>query len=186
MGQFLSIGIVTRLGILKKEMEKGRIEPAEVFELIENTLHYPIDIYEVTENEDAIFLTLKNDIITSELIPFLEKFYPIMYRDKNDCIFVSDIINKLKNTPPVEWMNIAENDPHYFFQMDKYAENDRLYFDKDFKPRINVRYKCISLSTEGKIVMEEYGRQFNFMKYCMNEAFKAFSIAGALRVYITG
>ena len=109
-----------------------------------------------------------------------------MYRDKDDCIFVSDIIKKLKKTPPVEWMNIAEKYPHYFFQTDEYAENDSLYFDKDFKPRINVRYNCISLSTEGKIVMEVYGRQFNFMKYCMKEAFKAFSIAGALRVYITG
>jgi len=34
--------------------------------------------------------------------------------------------------------------------------------------------------------MEEYGRQFNFIKYCMNKAFNEFKIAGALRIYITG
>jgi hypothetical protein len=39
---------------------------------------------------------------------------------------------------------------------------------------------------KGKIIMEEYGQQFNFFKYCMLQAYNQFPIASALRVYITG
>ncbi len=186
MGQYLSVGIVTRLSVLKKEMEKGKIEQAEVFEQLENTLYFPIDIYDVTENDNAIILTLKNDVFMSELLSFLRKFYKIMYPDKEYTTERDEVIEKLRTSLPADWMDIAENKSFCFFQKDKYGASDKLYFEKDFKPSVRVHYDGISLSTEGKIFMEEYGRQFNFVKYCMKAAFKEFAIAGALRVYITG
>jgi hypothetical protein len=51
---------------------------------------------------------------------------------------------------------------------------------------ISVYYDCPLLSMEGKISMETFGRQFKFLKYIMMQSFKQFTLAGALRIYITG
>lgn len=109
-----------------------------------------------------------------------------MYPGKDHRKNTVEVIEKLKTTSPVDWMIIAEDKNFYFFQKNDYSKNDILLFEKDFRPQVDVFYDCIMLSAEGKIIMEEYGRQFHFFKYCMKEAFKDFAIAGALRVYITG
>ena len=186
MGRYLAIGIATNLSISKVEMKKGKIRKSEFLKQLEISLHFPVSIYDVTETDDDIILTLKNEIFTSELIPFLEKFYPILYMDKDESGEAVRAINKLRTSPPSDWMKIAEEKDLYYFQKDEYGENDRLLFDKDFQPRVKVCSDCIMFSAEGKIMMEVFGRQFSFFKYCMKEAFREFAIAGALRVYITG
>nr|VFJ91287.1 MAG: hypothetical protein BECKLFY1418B_GA0070995_10258 [Candidatus Kentron sp. LFY] len=71
------------------------------------------------------------------------------------------------------------------FQYDSDGEWDYL---EDNHSTIRVRHDCLLLSLEGKIPMEEHGRQFIFLKYAMAQAFKQFPfpLAGALRIYITG
>ena len=58
------------------------------------------------------------------------------------------------------------------------------YLKKGFS-RVTINYENIILSMEGKIIMEEYGRQFRFLKHTMKNAFKDFSLASALNIYIT-
>ncbi len=98
-----------------------------------------------------------------------------MYYDK--------IIKKLKTLPPSEWLQWAAEQPEEAFQFDEYGMRD--YMEANHR-KICVYYDCLLLSMEGKIMMEVFGRQFKFFKYTMMQTFKQFSIAGALRTYITG
>lgn len=185
MGQYLSIGIVTELSISKVQMHKGKVEQTDVLHQLENTLYFPIAIFDKTEQDDALIFTLKKEVFDSELLPFLEKFYKTMYREK-DYEHAGTAIEELKKTSPSEWAAIAASKSLYYFQKDEYANKDTIRFDIAFLPRVDVHYDCILLSSEGKILMEEYGRQFHFLKFCMQEAFKEFALAGALRVYLSG
>ena len=185
MGQYLSIGIVTEFSISKEQMHKGKVEQTDVLHQLENTLYFSTAIFDKKERDDALIFTLKREVFDSELLPFLEKFYKTMYQGK-DYEHAGTAIEKLKKTSPSEWVAIAASKSLYYFQKDEYANKDTIRFDIAFLPRVDVHYDCILLSSEGKILMEEYGRQFHFLKFCMQEAFKEFALAGALRVYLSG
>ncbi len=183
MGQFLAIGLVTKQIIPKDQLEKGKISNEELILKMQKELHFNPVIFDFTENEKNIVFKLKKELFESELIPFLEKFYPLIYINNN---LYLETLKELKNTTSDKWLPFAEHKSCEQFQMDDYGAEDNLYFDKDFQPRVKIFNKSILLSMEGKIMMESYGRQFNFFKLCMTEMFKEFRLAGALRVYITG
>jgi hypothetical protein len=185
MGQYLAIGLITKASVNKQEMTKGKVSEAELTDELKKSLHFNPNIFERSENNDYLVFTLRKDVLETQLIPLLEKLYPLIYASSQDRDYC-EIIEKLKETEPAERLDLAESKYYIEFQKDKYGESDRLHFMKDFRPKIKVSYDCIMLSTEGKIMMEEYGRQFNFFKYCIAQTFKEFSLAGAIRVYITG
>ncbi len=183
MGQFLAIGLVTKQIISKDQLEKGKISNEELISKMQKELHFNPVIFDFTENEKDIVFKLKKELFESELIPFLEKFYPLIYINNNSYL---ETLNELKSALSENWLPLAEDKSYEEFQIDNYGIEDNLCFDKAFKPRVTVYYESILLSMEGKIMMESYGRQFNFFKLCMTDMFKEFRLAGALRVYITG
>ncbi len=182
MGQFLSIGIVTKCIISKDNLHKHKISQDELIDKMKQNLHFEPTIYDLTDAAEVYIFNLKSAVLEEQLIPFLEKFYPLIgnYSD------FKQTIDTLKKISPNEWLKYSEEKNSYDFQSDEYGECDYLYFNKPFNPRVNVSYEAIMLSAEGKIIMEEYGRQFKFFKYCMQSTFSEFSLAKALRVYITG
>lgn len=184
MGQYLSIGIVTEFSISKEQMHKGKVEQTDVLHQLENNLYFPTAIFDKTERDDALIFTLKKEVFDSELLPFLETFYKTLYQGK-DYKHASTALEELKKTSPSEWPAIAASRSLYYFQKDEYANRDTISLDIAFLSRVDVDYYCILLSSEGKILMEEYGRLFHFLKFCMKEAFKEFALAGALRVYFS-
>lgn len=183
MGQFLAIGIVTKQIISKQELQKYKISLDELVSKMQNELHFNPEIYDFFEDEKDVKFILKNEVFVKELLPFLEKFYPMIYDNSKSYL---ETLKELKNTTSDKWLPFAEHKSCEQFQMDDYGAEDNLYFDKDFQPRVKILNKSILLSMEGKIMMESYGRQFIFFKLCMIEMFKEFRLGGALRVYITG
>ena len=185
MGQFLAIGIITNHSVIKAELNKYKISTEDLILKMETDLYFKPEIYSITETESSILFELKAEIIKIELVSFLEKLYPQLYPSRKH-IEYADTLALLKNKNIAEWFKLAKDKSSEEFQWDDYGEKDRLYFDMDFQPKIDVQKKAIILSIEGKIIMETYGRQFNFFKYGMQEAFASFKLAGALGVYITG
>ncbi len=110
--------------------------------------------------------------------------YPLVYPFDRE--LYEDFLEKLNNAEPTKWIDLTDERRYEVFQTDKYGMPDYVVFKMPFNPHIDVICNSILLSMEGKIVMEEYGRQFNFFKFCMQHTFSEFLIAKALRVYITG
>ncbi len=185
MGQYLAIGLVTVVVASKTEMEKGKISQAELIAEMERQLHFAPALFELQETADSLRFLLKQDVLQAQLLPFLEEFYPFVY-DEDDEDGSGKALTRLRATEPSTWLEVAEGKYFYSFQEDRYGHGDTLYFKKDFRPKVRISYKHILLSMEGKIIMEEYGRQFHFFKHCMVQAFAKHPLAGALRVYITG
>lgn len=180
MGQFLAIGLVTKIGVEKKEIDKAQLNLKQLQEKMKEELNYIPEIYVASDEKDFYYFKLKDDIFHAQLIPLLKTIYPLLY-DNSMCY--DDIIKKLKTLPPAEWLQWAAGKPKEAFQFDKSGMRD--YMEINHR-EICLYYDCLLLSMEGKIVMEVFGRQFKFFKYTMMQTFKQFSIAGALRTYITG
>ena len=180
MGQFLAIGLVTKIGVEKKEVDKAQLNLEQLQKKMKEELHYIPKIHVASDSEDFYHFILKDDIFHAQLIPFLKEIYPLLY---DNPIYYDNIINKLKTLPPSEWLQWAAGKPEEAFQSDEYGMRD--YMEINHR-KIFIYYDCLLLSMEGKIMMEVFGRQFKFFKYTMMQTFKQFSLAGALRTYITG
>ena len=180
MGQFLATGLVTEMTISKKEADNAGYDFDKISTLLEQKMFFPSEIYEKTEHDEYYELKLKKEILHTQLLPFLEAFYPKMYHNFGK---YKSVLSKLKDTEPVKYLDWAEDKPAECYQLDEYAMSETL---GSYPKYVRVNFEIIMLAIEGKIEMEAYGTQFNFFKYCMAQTFKDFSISSALRVYITG
>ncbi len=180
MGQFLAIGLVTKISVDKKKLALAKITLEQLQERMKAELHYEPELYLLHDADDFYGFDLNEDIFCAQLLPLLEKLYPLLYQDTE---MYQNALQKLRTMPPSEWMAWAKNKPNESFQFDKYGMRETIegkYTD------VHLYYESILLSMEGKIVMEAYGRQFRFVSYTMMQTLKQFSLAGSLRMYITG
>ena len=184
MGQFLAIGIITSCGTSKTHLQKYNITKEELITEMITQKYFEPTIYDVEETDEQYRFTLKNEVLETQLIPFLENFYPLVYK-KGDGAY-KETIEQLKITKPDLWLEYASHKYREEFQEDAYGEPYYLKFDKPFVPTTAIHFSTIMLSLEGKIFMEMSARQFNFFKYCIQQTFAEFSIAKAIQVYITG
>ncbi|NJL76663.1 MAG: hypothetical protein HC892_18240 [Saprospiraceae bacterium] len=184
MGQFLSIGIVTACGTSKKGLQKNNITKEELVAEMIVKHHFEPSIYDFSETTENYLFKLQSTVIENQLLAFLEKFYPLVYSGKSNEF--ESAIKKLRTSEPSTWLALADERSYAEFQLDEYGEYEYLHFDKPFGSSAKIFSTAIMLSCEGKISMEEFGRQFIFFKYCMQQTFPEFSIAKALRVYISG
>lgn len=183
MGQYLAIGLITECGCSKKKLDQQNVTQDELIGAMKNKLHFDPTIYNLSEANDNYLFTLKPDVLEQQLIPFLEKLYPLLYSDSTD---YQHTLDELKKTPSEEWLNLAEEQQNEAFQIDEYGENEYIYFDKPFKPSAGIFSTSVMLACEGKIMMEESGSLFNFFRYCLQQTFINFPISNAIRIYITG
>jgi len=179
MGQYLGIGIMTRLTIEKANIKKAKVSKNDLFEAMKNKFHLDVEIYNLTEDDEYMVLHLKDEVFQNQLVPMLEKLYPILYTEPE----WQDALEKIKSTEPEKFMKLAENKSEEYFQLDRYGTYEYLSFKNS---EVKISSVSILLSLEGKIIMETYGRQFNFFKYCIKQTLNEFSLANAIRVYITG
>lgn len=186
MGQYLAIGITTRLSISKDEATKAKISFEEVLQKMQHTLYFAPDIYDFSEEKGYWLWILKKAIWEAELFNFLKTIYPMLHTEKGYSDYEKALV-KLSETNPSTWLELANDKSFSSFQIDKYGENERLYFnEKPFIPKITVSLESVALAMEGKIMMETYGGFFNFFKICIQKAFPNSQISKAIRVYITG
>ena len=180
MGQFLAIGLVTKIGVNKSKTDKINLSLEQLQEQMQRDLHYVPDLYTASEEDGYYHFLLNEEIFHAELPPFLKTFYPLLYSKP---AYYEYVLEKLADMSPSEWLQWAQGKPEEAFQFDEYGTRDYLSVGHT---RIPVSYDAVLLSMEGKIVMETFGRQFTFVKYAMMQTFRQFRLAGALRMYITG
>jgi len=183
VGQFLAIGIVTRFFVKKSEADQAKLEISDLQDIMKQKFYYPPEIYHNDSDEEYHYFYLKEEVFSSQLIGFLEKIYPKIYNDPDFTNNYDKLLVKLKESSSTMWMELAESKSQFAFQ---YDDNGMWDIFRVNGSKIRINYDIILLSMEGKILMEEYGRQFNFFKYTIMQAYKNFSLAGALRIYITG
>jgi hypothetical protein len=168
----------------KSEIKKAGLDVITLQEKMKKEVLYVPELYEVSEpaeGEEYYTFTLKEEIFRVQLLPFLREIYPVMYRTPQ---FGQNLVDDLNGKTVTEWLEIAENKSDCEFQMDIYAMSDCI---GDYPNRIYVNYnKTIILDLAGKIFMESSGGLFHFFKDVIVKNFSEFSLAGAIRVYITG
>ncbi len=186
MGQYLAIGISTKLTVSTAAAVKVKISIEDVLQKMQQTLHFSADIYDFSEEKGYWTWTLKKDIWEGELLHFLQTIYPLLYLNKEYTDY-DEVLDKISQSQASSWLELAKNKEFTAFQIDKYGEDEYLYFEeKPFQPKLTVGLESVALAMEGKIMMETYGRFFTFFNLCFQKAFPDFQMSKAIRAYITG
>ena len=186
MGQFLAIGIAHEIATSREEIRKKNISIEELRQEIEQSMLFDMKLYNETEKDNSLVFTLKNQALERDLIPFLESFYPIVYRD-SDHEYLK-LLQILRTTPYTKWIDLAEKKSSYAFRLDVYGESQYVTFStKDFRPSIRLYLKNLMFYMgDGKILTEGIDNVLMFFKHCIIETFKEHPIAKSMHVYITG
>ncbi|MDR1491496.1 MAG: hypothetical protein LBT05_02055 [Planctomycetaceae bacterium] len=181
MGQFLAIGLAQQIVVSNKNLEHNKITLQELRTELQ-TNNYDLDIYDETTNEESIIFTLKESVIQTDLIPFLESFYPKFYGNQSKK-YTENVLEQLR-AEPTQWLDFAKRKSEEAFQWD----NDSSYylcFTKPFHPYISLSFSYVILSLGGKIMSEGISQYLDFFKYCIQETFKEHPIAKSVRPFIT-
>ncbi len=184
MGQYLSTGLVYAFSLSKEKAEKEKISIADVEEVLEQEYLFSMEIYDKSMDDRYYHWVIKESVFEKELPLLLTDLLPRISKDKKD---VMTVLENVKDRSTQDILAFADRKSCYSFRKDDYAEDMWLRFSKkSFTPCIPLHTEMLSFSMEGKIIMECYGEQFRFFKYCIIKTYPLLSIATAVRTYITG
>ena len=186
MGQNLAIGLAYEMRVPLSELRQGNISKKELRQEMEQSLLFDMSLYEASQAKKMLFFTLKNQVLETDLIPFLEAFYPMVYQgsDDEEC---KEVLKKLRSLPVSEWLDMAEEADLTPFQYDRYAESQYITFSKAFQPEILVDCEYLMLYYgNGKIITEGIDDFLHLFKQCIHATFHSHPIAKSMQVYISG
>lgn len=185
MGQFLAIGLRLELAVRKQDvaehLENTSLE--EILKQIEEKCHLN-DIYKRDDTDDYYIFKLKEELLDSELVPFLEKFYSLRYPlgSELDSHDVLDALKDIDNTHDrLELLTYKR------FQTYQEGEDfDYCRIGNSWSNKVRICSNNAILSIDGKIIMECYGDVFSFFRRCIVAQMSNFKIAEAMTVWIDG
>ncbi|MEM8527863.1 MAG: hypothetical protein AAGG68_24695 [Bacteroidota bacterium] len=179
MGQYLSVGILTQINIKAEELT------ADTLKSLKPRLSgwgFDFKIYEGDLSENSWSGKLKPAIINQELLPFLKETYTVLGK----FVRLDDektVLEKLEEAPSEKQNDFLQEPKYYNLQLDRYADDIHMKFSNQ---RIRISFSAVSLFMAGKLMMESHGGLFNLFSSLLHDRLKDFSLAKALRVYITG
>lgn len=179
MGQFLAVGIATKL-----QLHPIPSDPIEFNNLQKNLENRGIDlsIYNGQQYGETWDSHLKPSIVEAELLEFLQSIYnklqPFTRLDDS-----KEVINNFKSYPPESWIERLSKASFYNLQNDAYAQGR--YYSIDGK-RVQLRFVSTALVMGGKIFMETDNGLFDLFAAGLQAQLDSFQLSKAIRVYITG
>jgi hypothetical protein len=184
MEQFLAIGLTTTLVVEKQDAMQYNITLQAIKERLTQADNFSENIYDFSEDTDNWTWTLKDEIIKTNFIPFLEDYFPqIDPKNKRE---YKNYLTFLKKNPPKDLNAARKVKDLYTFRTNAYGGIKYLSFDdKPFRPSIDYSFEAIMLGMEGKIAIESYGNFFSLWVRAMQCMFVQHPISAALRIYIT-
>ena len=181
MGKYLGMGIVTEVLVDKDEAVKALYTEDAALRFL-NERYNPTGLYDFTFNERSgnYAFTLKREIMRREWIPALKTFYSIRYPDWKDETNVISELERLND--PDQWLgkDMIYGHQNYYHTM--------FYYDftrHDFGRHIMAHVDTVSLSIDGKIIMECYAGVMDFFTRLVREKLSAFQLRDAFKVYLT-
>lgn len=137
------------------------------------------------EMEDAYVYQLKDELLETELIPFLRDFYPLRYQEKKYYEGALESVEACKNLSELkERMETTYDDFDDAFQIIEDSSLSFLSSDSFDRRCFSYSFQNVSLSSNGKILMECYGSFLGFVRRSLCEVFKKYKLIGAIRVWI--
>lgn len=188
MGQYVCVGIQNKVTVRKSGLDEFKDEYSheELLDYFEKT-HRITDAFERKETEDAYVYQLKDELIETELLLFLRDFYPLRYLKKDAYEDALEAVEACKGLGELKEMMVSSYDDYdNAFQIIEGGSYCFLTSDSFDHRCFSYGFQNVSLSIDGKILMEYYGSFLGFVRRSLCEIFKKYKLVDAIRVWIDG
>lgn len=181
MGQFLCIGINTKIRVERAELQRCSIGEDGARAIIEQKLA-DRELYNLTMTDDLLIYSLKAEVAEKEWCAFIKDFYEIRYHETEAQMDDEGALEAISACTTLDdWLSTADQNRYQCYQADTHWH----YVDiGSFYPcRLSV--KNVILSMDGKIMMECYNDLFRFFVNCIRKRLEQYKLAAALEIYIS-
>lgn len=186
MGQYVSIGIHTRVEAYVGAFKAGGIPAATWKDLVAAHLNLDESLYDFDLQEDTFVAALKPDIDFENLYTLLKEAYPIYYKTAPIRYqeSIASTLNSIKECNDwAEFTSLAAlNEPFLFSS----ATYDFMFPDIVFNCKVMLYVNSICISSEGKIVTEGIEHILEMTTRLLRDKLSSNPLAPALSVFITG
>ena len=183
MGRYLVIGIATQLAFKKKEAETV-LESVEKAKKHVTENYAPLEVYDMTENEDYVSFKLKDKLLETDLKDFLKDFYSDRLSFGSQTNEGERILEALEDIHTAEGvLSMADEKSWPHFQSDPYW--DSIYVEGKWRKEMQIYVKGIDLSVDGKILIECTNGLFEYFASLLREKYKNHSLSKTLHVTIS-
>lgn len=183
MGQYLTIGLMTMIAVDKQEAKARDAATSDEIRTAMQEAFNQNGIYTMDETENEVRLTLKPEVAEAEMTDMLEDFYQLRYYENNKWQEQLEEIKKRHTLD--EWLELADASCSSMFQLDRYVWISTPFY-RGWSYSLPTNATQIVLSSDGKILMECYGRLFRFFTRLIREKLSKYRLANALFVSISG
>ena len=178
MGAYVQVGVCTDVSVDKAALAGAKLTVEEVARVLCNEF---VDLALFTEHEDggAIRWVLLDSLVEEGLIPFLRAQYALLGRaGPKDPEAVLDRIRQAGSYEQIR--GLAATRSMWEFQ----ANTMRASLHLGFQRRLPVQASALVYLIEGKAIMEEYRRLFDYIEALIRQQKGLFPIAAAAKVFL--
>ena len=189
MRQYLTVGIVYEVDVLKKECPH-----ASLFDAIVTQLAHGVNLnkYARLENETYYALKMKENVLSNGLVDFLKEQWNIYYGGKDACAAKMeklssffDQLETLKTSQKIRDFVIKEGND-MFQQIGSLAAAYDFYDVQGIESPVPVHYDLLAFLRDGKILMEDYDHMFYYLGQMVQLQTTKHPIADCVKVMMTG
>ena len=179
----MTIGLVTKITVDKERAKvTDSATPEEVRAAMQEAYNQS-GIYTMEETEGEVSLMLNPEVAEAEMTCLLEDFYKLRYGE--DRKWQEELEEIKKRHSLDEWLELADVSSSTMFQLDHYVWLSTPFY-RGWSYSLPTEATQIVLSSDGKILMECYGRLFKFFTRLIRERLSKYRLANALFVSISG
>ncbi len=179
MAQHLAVALKATLVIAKKVIFQDRI-PAEIaIETVKN--NYDLSLYSYSETEHFHLWKLKDEILETEIVPFLEAVFKFYYKQEESSFeIVIGEIGRRKDYDSI--FKVAKGAEYEHFELEN-KQNAQFHLKK-YGKHLQVNFNYFQLFKGDRLRMDGFDNVMLFLQDCMRKTFSKFELSKILDVYI--
>lgn len=179
MAQFIAIALKSTIVLSKKRLQADRFSEEIAIQTVKD--NYDLSLYDYSETDHFYLWKLKEEVLTAEIVPFLDAVLTFYYADEESSIksLLGEVGRKKDHD---SLMRITKLDEYEHFQLDN-TQYSQIHLKKQAR-HLRVDFNYIQLIRGERVRLDEFDKTMQFLNNCMRKAFSEFQLSKALEVYI--
>lgn len=179
MAQFIAVALKSTIVLTKKRLQADRLSDDVAIQTVKD--NYDLSLYDYSETEHFYLWKLKEEVLTAEIVPFLEAVLKFYYADEESSIksLLGEVSRKKDHD---SLMRITKLGEYEHFELDN-TQYGQIHLKKQAR-HLKVDFNYIQLIKGERVRIDEFDKTMEFLNNCMQKAFSEFQLSKALDIYI--
>jgi hypothetical protein len=179
MAQYMAVALKATIVITKKRIVQDRIPLEVAIETV--TENYDLSIYNYSETEHFHLWKLKEDILSKELVPFLDTVFKFYYNKEESSH--QAIIGEIKRRTDYDSVfKLAKLGDYEHFGLNN-TQNKQIHLKK-YGKHVQIDFNHFQLFKGDRLRMDNFDKVMEFLERCMQKTFSEFQLSKALDIYV--